>query len=228
AHVLGFVAADLPVLAALGRQLFAESALRPRTRLAKQAVGLHVPPHGAIRPQWSHGWLGLDRLSEVILVQLVGPVLVVVVLPPQMLDLLCGQRHLAAVLAHRAPQDAHGVVLLTPRCVVPTLDGGDRETHLASAHWMRPGLLGQQAQGDLEFSWRRGRAQQRAHYGEAEACPQGCGRWIRFLGHHVSSKKGKGVKNDCQTHTYPGPPGPSRSVFCGWARISGKPRLLGP
>src|SRR5208283_3366934 len=81
AHVLGFVAADLPVLAALGRQLFAESALRPRTRLAKQAVGLHVPPHGAIRPQRSHGGLGLDRRSEVVVVQLVGPVLVIVVLP---------------------------------------------------------------------------------------------------------------------------------------------------
>ena len=41
------------------------------------------------------------------------------------------------------PQHADRVVLFAPCPVVPPFDGGGRETHLASAHRMRPGLRGQ-------------------------------------------------------------------------------------
>ena len=90
--------------------------------------------------------------------QLVGPVLVVLVLLAQMLDLLRGQGHLAAVLAHGASQNAHGVVLLAPRRIVPALDGCHGETGLGSAHRMRPGLGGKGVESGLELSLPGGRA----------------------------------------------------------------------
>src|SRR5208337_2122899 len=65
---------------------------------------------------------------------------------------------------------------------------------LVSVDRMCPGLGGQRVESGLECSLPRRRAQQRAYHGEAEACPEGRGRWIGFLGHHVSSKVGIGVK----------------------------------
>ena len=151
ADVLGFVAADLALFAALGRQDFAGAALDVRPRLAEQAVGLHVAPDRAIRSQRSQRRIGLDRRRQVVEVQLVGPVRMGVVLLGQLPDQRRRQGDLAAVLAHGAAEDLERIVLL-PRLVVPAFDGDGGEVDLAAADRVRPGLGGEGLEGGLEFS----------------------------------------------------------------------------
>ena len=77
--------------------------------------------------------------------QLVAPVRVLAVLELEPLGQGRGQRHLAAVFAHGAAQDADGVVVLAPRRVVPALDGDGRELDVAVRS------------RDETRSWRQGR-----------------------------------------------------------------------
>ena len=173
--VLGFVTADLALFAALFRADFARATVGRQPRLAEHTVRLHIPPDRAIRAERSQRRVGLRRRRQVVVVQLVGPVRMVAVLPPQMLGQPRSQRDLAAVLAHAALEHPDRVVILT-RFVVPALEGGGGKADLAGGDRMRPGLRGEGAEGHLEFSARRGSAEQRAHHGEAKARPQGCGR----------------------------------------------------
>ncbi len=108
--------------------------------------------------------------------QLVAPVGVLAVLEQKPLGQSRGQRDLAAVLADGAAQGGDGVVEPAQRRVVPALDGDGRELDLASGHGMRPGLLGQAGDGGLERTASAGRAQERAHHGEAKPRPRGGGR----------------------------------------------------
>ena len=85
-----------------------------RPPLAEPAVSLHVPPHRGIGPQGPPRRKGLDPGGQVVVVQLVAPVLVSPILGQQLLDLDRGQGDFATVLADDPPQDADRVPLLAP------------------------------------------------------------------------------------------------------------------
>ena len=188
AGVLGFVAADLAALAAPNRLLFAGPALSRKPPLADQAVRLHVPPDRGIRAERSQRRIGLHTGGQIVIVQLVRPVLIVAILAKQVLGQSRRQGHSATVLAHGAAQDADRVVLLAPRGVVPAGTGGGREPDFASTHGMCPGLGGQGLEGRLQFSVGKRRTQQRTHDGKAEAGPQRGSRTIGIWNHHRSSR----------------------------------------
>ena len=188
ADVLGLVTADLTPLTPQRRQQFSGVFLRLQTGLAHQPLGHHVPPHRGVGLQRTEYFLGLHQGLQVVVVQLIGPVRVIVVLVRQTLEEVRLQGHLPAIFPHGPPQAAQRIVPLLPRTVQPTFQRLGRETHLAAAHRMRPGLGGQRFDGGLEFSPRRGRTQQRTHHREAKTRPQsGCQGSERF-GHHVSSQ----------------------------------------
>jgi hypothetical protein len=113
----------------------------------------------------------------------------VAVLSAQMLGQFQAQRHLAAIFADGALQDTHGVMLFVSRLVVPTFDRGGGVLHVPAVDRMRPDFFGQRLNGCLEFSARRGSAQQRTNHREPKAGPPSGGGWSRFFGHHISSKK---------------------------------------
>ena len=188
--VLGFKAADLTRLASFFGAHFTGAVPGLEPRLAHPAVRLHVAPDRGIRAERPQRRIGLHQSGEVVVVQLVAPVRVLAVLEMKPLGQRRGQRHLAAVFAQGAAQDADGVVVLAPRCVVPAFDGDGREADIVSISGMRPGLGGKAADGRLDRSARRGRAQQRADDGEAKARPQGAGGSGGCLNHHVSSQIG--------------------------------------
>ena len=72
--------------------------------------------------------------GQVVVVQLVGPVLVVVVLLRQDAGpCSAASDTLPQSLRTARRKTPHGIVLLAPRGVVPALDGGGREMDLASA-----------------------------------------------------------------------------------------------
>ena len=176
ADVLGLVTADLPLLAPQGRQQFSRMFLRLQTRLAHHALRHHVPPHRGVGPQRTEDFLGLHQRLQVVVVQLIGPVRVIVVLVRQTFEEVRLQGHLPAIFPHGPSQDAHRIVLLLASEVEPTFQRLGREADLAPGHRMRPLLGGQELQSGLEFSPRRRCAQQRAHHREAETRPQGRGR----------------------------------------------------
>ena len=111
ADVFRLVAADLPLFPPPGRADLAGSALGC-PRLADHAVGLHVPPDGGVRTWRPQRRVGLGRRAQVVVVQLVGPVLVRFVLRKQAFGQPRRQRDLATVLAQGPLQHAHRVVLL--------------------------------------------------------------------------------------------------------------------
>ena len=154
ADILGLVAADLSTLASLRRTFLAGTALGRRPPLADPAVSLHISPDRGIRTERPQGRLGLDPGDEVVVVQLVAPVLVVAILGEQVLGLRRGQGDLAAVLTHDPSQDADRIVLRPSGGVVPTLDGRGGELDQAAVHRMRPGLVGQGLEGGLQLSTR--------------------------------------------------------------------------
>ena len=78
-HVLGLVAANFSVLASLTSII--PTAFGSRPPLANKAVGLHIPPDGGIRSQRPERIIGIDQRREIVVVQLVAPVLVCAVLP---------------------------------------------------------------------------------------------------------------------------------------------------
>jgi hypothetical protein len=188
ADVLGLVTANLAPLAPLGRPQFSGVFLRLRTWLAHHALSHHVPPHRGVGPQRAELFIGLHQRPQVVVVQLIGPVRVIVILVRQTFDEVGIQGHLAAIFPHGPSQGAHRIVPLLTRAVEPTFHRLGREVDLAPRHRMRPRLGGQRFEGGLEFSSRRRRAQQRAHHREAKPGPQGRGGESRLCGHHSSSR----------------------------------------
>ena len=154
--ILGFVTADLAFFATLLRAGFAGTAVGRRPRLADHAMRLHVPADRRVRTEPPQRRIGLHRRGEVVIVQLVGPVRMVLILSQQVQGQCRSQRDLAAVLADRALEGADRVVLL-PRAVVPPLDRGGGEADLAAADRMCPGLRSERSKDGLEFSMRRRR-----------------------------------------------------------------------
>ena len=221
--VVGFVAPNLARLASRFGDDLAGSSLGLKPRLGHPAVSLHVPPDRGIRAERPQRRIGLHQGGEVVVVQLIAPVLVIAVLENQPLGEGSGQGHLAAVFAHGAAQDADRVVVSAPRHVIPPLDGDSREPDVASGYGMTPGLLGKAADRCLERTAIGGRAQQRAHHGEPEPCPQGAGRSWGCLSHHVSSR-GRGRDRDKLFHHNARW---ARSIFCGRLAILTRPRLAG-
>ena len=169
--VLGLVAADLAGLASGFGARFTGALAEPRPGPAHLAVSLHVALDGGIGGEPSRGRIGLHPGGQVVVVQLIAPVGVLAVLEPESLGQGRGQGDLAAVLADGAAQGGDGVVVLVERRVVPAFDGDGRELDVASGHGMGPGLLGQVADGGLERTVSAGRAQERAHHGEAKPRP---------------------------------------------------------
>ena len=171
ADVLRLVAADLAALAPLGRQSLARTALGRRPPLAEPAVSLHVPPHRGIGPQGPVRRMSLDPGGQVVVVQLVAPVLVSPILGQQLLDLDRGQGDLATVLADAPPQDADWVLLRAAGGVVPAFDGAGRILDGATVHRMRPGLVGQVLKGLPQPSMRHRRTEQRTHNRKPKVSP---------------------------------------------------------
>jgi hypothetical protein len=188
ADVFRLITADLALLASQGRAQFAGVFLRLQARLAHHTLSDHVPPHGGIGLQRTEYLLGLHQRLQVVVVQLVGPVRVVVVLVRQTFEDIRLQRHLPAIFPYGPPQAPHGIVPLLAREVEPTFQRLGREADLAPGHRMRPPLGGQRLQGGLEFSSGRRRAQQRTHDREAKPLPQGRSGENRLSGHHSSSE----------------------------------------
>ena len=78
-HVLGFVAANFSLFASLTSII--PTAFRSRPPLANKAVCLHLPPDGGIGSQRPERIISIDECREIVVVQLVAPVLVCAVLP---------------------------------------------------------------------------------------------------------------------------------------------------
>ena len=104
---------------------------------------------------------------------------------------------------------------LVARQVPPALSPIGRpegSAHAGSASWMRPDLFGKRLDGCLQFSARRGSAQQRTNHREPKAGPQDGGGWSRFFGHHISSKK---VELRNYVRPYRSWSEPATCIFCG-------------
>ena len=79
-HVFGFVAANFSALPSLA-SFTSATAFGPRASLANQTMRLHVPAHRGIGSQRPERIISLDERREIVVVQLVAPVLVCAVLP---------------------------------------------------------------------------------------------------------------------------------------------------
>ena len=88
--------------------------------------------------------------------QLVAPVFMLAMLDKEALRKRRGKRHLAAILPHRASQNADRVILLFACAVEPFFNRDRREAHVASADRMSPGLFGKRTNCRLELTARRG------------------------------------------------------------------------
>ena len=77
-----------------------------RPRLADHAMRLPVPADRRVRAEPPERRIGLHRRGEVVIVQLVGPVRMVLILSQQVQGQCRSQRDLAAVLADRALEGA--------------------------------------------------------------------------------------------------------------------------
>ena len=152
ADVLGLVTADLTPLAPLGRQQFSRD-----VSSASDGACAPAPAPPCTAAPWSRtgadrASIGLHQRLQVVVVQLIGPVRVIVVLVRQTFDEVRLQGHLPAIFPHGASQDAHRIVPLLASAVEPTFNRLGRETDLAPGHRMRPRLGSQGLQGGLQFS----------------------------------------------------------------------------
>ena len=155
AHVIRFVTANLTLLTPLGRQEFSR-AFFGWSWLAQHAPGHHVPPHRGIGLQRTKLFISLHQGLQVVVVQLIGPVRVIVVLVGKTLDEIGLQGHLPAVFPHGLSQHANRIVLLSASTVEPGFNRLGREADVSPGQRMCPSLGGQGCEGGLEFSPRRG------------------------------------------------------------------------
>jgi hypothetical protein len=135
-NVRGFIAADLSGLAPYFSERFARTLAETTSRLAQQAVSLHIPLDSGIGWEPSQGRIGLGQSGQVVVVKLIAPVGVITVLKLESLGEGSRQANLPAVFAHGAAQGADRVVALVTCRVIPSGDGVCCEVHVASGHGM--------------------------------------------------------------------------------------------
>ena len=140
--------------------------------LPHQPASAHRPGQRRVRRHRAERGVGVDPRRQVLVVELRRPRRMRPVLLAQRLDQRRRHRARAPGIGARAPLErAHRVVVLSPRLVVPALDGGGREAHRPRTARVIPLALGQPLQLRAQLPLRRRRGQKRPHHREAQPRP---------------------------------------------------------